>query len=104
MLWSDFEHFRISGSIICWELFLSLTRCFRGTSSFEVCDDDGEEMGEGHDGNDSDDDDKDDNDDDDDNKDDNDDDNDIGAFRLSRERIRSNSGRMCGEGEFYTLS
>ena len=34
MLWSDFEHFRISGSIIYWELFLSLTRCFRGTSSF----------------------------------------------------------------------
>lgn len=30
MLWSDFEHFRISGSIIYWELFLSLTRCFRG--------------------------------------------------------------------------
>ena len=61
---------------------------------FEVCDGDGGELGEGHDGNDSDDDDK----------DDNDDDNDIGAFRLSRERIRSNSGRMCGEGEFYTLS
>ena len=57
-----------------------------------------------HDGNDDDVDDNDDDDDDDgDNKDDNDDDNDIGAFRLSRERIRSNSGRMCGEGEFYTL-
>ena len=35
MLWSDFEHFRISGSIIYRELFLSLTRCFRGTSSFQ---------------------------------------------------------------------
>ena len=34
ILWSDFEHFWISGSIICRELFLSLTRCFRGTSSF----------------------------------------------------------------------
>ena len=38
MLWSDFEHFRISGSIIYRELFLSLTRCFRGTSSFEFSD------------------------------------------------------------------
>ena len=32
--WSEFEHFRMSGSIITWELFLSLTRCFKGCSFF----------------------------------------------------------------------
>ena len=36
MIWSDFEQFRMSGSIIYWELFLSLTTCFKGTSSFHV--------------------------------------------------------------------
>ena len=34
ILWSDFEQFRMPGSIIYRELLLSLTRCFRGTSSF----------------------------------------------------------------------
>ena len=32
--WTEFEHFRMSGSIICTQLFLSLTRCFKGTSFF----------------------------------------------------------------------
>ena len=32
--WSDFEHFRMSGSIITRELFLSLTSCFRSCSFF----------------------------------------------------------------------
>ena len=32
--WTEFEHFRMSGSIICSQLFLSLTRCFKGTSFF----------------------------------------------------------------------
>ena len=30
--WSEFEHFRMSGSIITREIFLSLTRCFKGCS------------------------------------------------------------------------
>ena len=34
--WTQFEHFRMSGSIIYSQLFLSLTRCFKGTSFFEV--------------------------------------------------------------------
>ena len=34
--WSDFEHFRMSGSIITWELFLSLTSCFRSCSFFDT--------------------------------------------------------------------
>ena len=34
MIWSDFEHFRMSGSIICRQLLLSLTRCVRSASSF----------------------------------------------------------------------
>ena len=34
MVQSDFEHFRMSGSIITWELFLSLTSCFRSCSFF----------------------------------------------------------------------
>merc|ERR1711894_411135 len=33
--WSDFEHFRMSGSIITRELFLSLTSCFRSCSFFK---------------------------------------------------------------------
>ena len=36
MIWSDFEHFRMSGSIICRQLLLSLTRCVRSASSF-IC-------------------------------------------------------------------
>ena len=35
MVQSDFEHFRMSGSIITWELFLSLTSCFRSCSFFK---------------------------------------------------------------------
>ena len=35
MFCTKFEHFRMSGSIICTQLFLSLTRCFKGTSFFE---------------------------------------------------------------------
>ena len=34
MFCTKFEHFRMSGSIICTQLFLSLTRCFKGTSFF----------------------------------------------------------------------
>ena len=36
ILWSDFEHFWMSGSIICRELFLSLTRCFQCRFFFAV--------------------------------------------------------------------
>ena len=35
MFCTKFEHFRMSGSIICTQLFLSLTRCFKGTSFFK---------------------------------------------------------------------
>ena len=35
MFCTKFEHFRMSGSIICTQLFLSLTRCFKGTSFFD---------------------------------------------------------------------
>ena len=35
MFCTKFEHFRMSGSIICTQLFLSLTRCFKGTSFFQ---------------------------------------------------------------------
>ena len=34
MIWSDFEHFRMSGSIICRQLLLSLTMCVISASSF----------------------------------------------------------------------
>ena len=37
MFCTKFEHFRMSGSIICSQLFLSLTRCFKGTSFFGTC-------------------------------------------------------------------
>ena len=36
MFCTKFEHFRMSGSIICTQLFLSLTRCFKGTSFFQI--------------------------------------------------------------------
>ena len=38
MIWSDFGHFRMSGSIICRQLLLSMTRCVRSASSLPFID------------------------------------------------------------------
>lgn len=70
----DIDIFSVNSGLFDTSMKIDTGTARGAGDKFEVCDDDGEEMGEGHDGNDSDDDDK----------DDNDDDNDIGAFRLSR--------------------